>query len=214
MAARIEAGTPLVHLVEGLADNKLFLGRRYAEWCTAAPTLESAVAAAAMAQEEIGHARGLYPLLRTLVGDSPETKPETRTTFRPAGFLQEPFAGWTDFVAANLLFDTALTVVLEAARGSTESDLGVRSRRILEEEPLHWLHAEGWTKRLAKRGGGVQRALQEALDRVTPDTLGWFAVAAPELAETGVLDAQACALRESFTLRVNYVLEPAGLVPL
>jgi len=36
----------LADLVAALADNKCFLGRRYAEWCTGAPMLESAVAAA------------------------------------------------------------------------------------------------------------------------------------------------------------------------
>ena len=40
-------------LMARLADNKFFLGRRYAEWCSSAPTLESSVAAAAMAQDEL-----------------------------------------------------------------------------------------------------------------------------------------------------------------
>ena len=47
----------MVGLVASLADNKAALGRRYAEWAVSAPTLESAVAAAAMAQDELGHAR-------------------------------------------------------------------------------------------------------------------------------------------------------------
>lgn len=49
--------TPMFALLSSLADNKYVLGRRYAEWCTGAPMLESAVAAAAMAQDELGHAR-------------------------------------------------------------------------------------------------------------------------------------------------------------
>src|SRR2546429_9135469 len=55
---------PMYALLSSLADNKYVLGRRYAEWCTGAPMLESAVAAAAMAQDELGHARSFYPLLR------------------------------------------------------------------------------------------------------------------------------------------------------
>src|SRR5690349_20162678 len=54
----------LYRLLSSLADNKYVLGRRYAEWCTGAPLLEAAVAAAAMAQDELGHARSFYPLLR------------------------------------------------------------------------------------------------------------------------------------------------------
>ncbi|HEY7974396.1 MAG TPA: Phenylacetic acid catabolic protein, partial [Ktedonobacterales bacterium] len=56
-------------LMARLADNKFFLGRRYAEWCSSAPTLESSVAAAAMAQDELGHARAIYPVLKTLAPD-------------------------------------------------------------------------------------------------------------------------------------------------
>ena len=35
---------PMYALLASLADNKYVLGRRYAEWCTGAPMLESAVA--------------------------------------------------------------------------------------------------------------------------------------------------------------------------
>ena len=58
--------TAMASLVSSLADNKAALGRRYAEWAVSAPTLESAVAAAAMAQDEIGHARSTYPVLKAL----------------------------------------------------------------------------------------------------------------------------------------------------
>src|ERR671927_1103549 len=117
----------LAGLIAGLADNKYFLGRRYAEWCTAAPTLESAVAAAAMAQDEIGHARSLYPVLRDVAGTSPETEPETRTQFTHVDFLRSPFQSWTDFVAANFLFDTAISVLLETARNSSSTPVAQRA---------------------------------------------------------------------------------------
>src|SRR5579864_5899965 len=100
MTDQVAAKPVLAELIAGLADNKLFLGRRYAEWCTAAPSLESAVAAAAMAQDEIGHARSLYPLLKDVSGTSSEVEPETRTQFTSAGFLDRPFESWSDFVAA------------------------------------------------------------------------------------------------------------------
>ena len=56
----------MASLVGSLADNKAALGRRYGEWAVSAPTLESAVAAAAMAQDELGHARSTYPVLKPL----------------------------------------------------------------------------------------------------------------------------------------------------
>ena len=59
----------MASLIGSLADNKAALGRRYAEWAVSAPTLESAVAAAAMAQDELGHARATYPILKALGAD-------------------------------------------------------------------------------------------------------------------------------------------------
>ena len=211
MTETLPATESLEKLVASLADNKLFLGRRYAEWCTAAPTLESAVAAAAMAQDEIGHARSLYPLLRDVAGESPETEAETRTEFINVDFLNRPFEGWTDFVAANFLFDTALSVLLDSARESAFRDLGSRARRMLEEEPLHWLHGEGWTRRLAGRGEGVRQALIDSLNRVAPDTLAWFDLAAADLVTAGILKAGAAELRERFRAQVNEILTPVGL---
>ena len=56
----------MISLVGSLADNKAALGRAYADWAVSAPTLESAVAAAAMAQDELGHSRSTYPVLKAL----------------------------------------------------------------------------------------------------------------------------------------------------
>jgi phenylacetate-CoA oxygenase PaaI subunit len=208
-------GAGLQNLISRLADNKYFLGRRYAEWCTAAPTLESAVAAAAMAQDEIGHARSLYPLLKDLSGDGSEhdaeREPEIRTLFVNAGFLDRAFESWTDFIAANFLFDTALTTLLEAATDSSFTPLAQRARRILEEEPLHWLHAEGWTRRLAASGGAVRPSFSASLANVRPEALGWFDVADRDLVASEVLDRGDEELRKAFRLRVNAVLAPAGL---
>jgi len=201
----------LASLIAGLADNKLFLGRRYAEWCTAAPTLESAVAAAAMAQDEIGHARSFYPLLRDMAGESSETEPETRTAFTNAAFLHQSFEGWTDFVAANFLFDTALSVLLEAATRSSSNPLAQRARRILEEEPLHWLHGEGWTRRLAGKGDVVRRRLMESFGEVWPQSLDWFDVATDELVADGTLECGAEALRARYSLRIRAAMDATGL---
>ena len=44
----------LFALLASLADNKQAIGRQYANWCNGAPALEAAVAAAAMAQDELG----------------------------------------------------------------------------------------------------------------------------------------------------------------
>jgi ring-1,2-phenylacetyl-CoA epoxidase subunit PaaC len=201
----------LAGLVARLADNKLFLGRRYAEWCTAAPALEAAVAAAAMAQDEVGHARSLFPLLQDMAGVSTETVPETRVNFVNATFLGQPFESWTDFVAANLLFDTALSVLLEAAKDSSSGGLAQRARRILEEERLHWLQAQGETRRLAGKGQAVCDALNKSFARILPEALSFLDAADDGLVTQAILSSGAAELRIVYRDRVNAVLSAANL---
>ncbi len=201
-------------LIARLADNKYLLGRRYAEWCSSAPTLESSVAAAAMAQDELGHARALYPVLRTLAPDaSPELEPETRQRFHNVSFLDQSFGGWPDFVAANFLLDTALSLIFEAGEQSSFEPLAGRSRKVLQEERTHFMHAAAWVRRLATASDGTHEALAAALRRAWAETLCWFgpAGAGDPLAELGVLDAPPDALRERFLARVGPTIAAAKL---
>ncbi|HLY30985.1 MAG TPA: Phenylacetic acid catabolic protein [Ktedonobacterales bacterium] len=211
----------LFGLVARLADNKYVLGRRYAEWCSSAPTLEASVAAAAMAQDELGHARALYPLLRTLapaagVAVGPEIEPETRTQFMTLTALAEPFGGWPDFVAANLLIDSALTQIFVAAQSSSFEPLAGRSRKVLQEERAHVVFGAGWAKRLAGEGGAVKAATKGALRRMWDETLCWFGSAGLDaqsdpLANSGALDATPDELRARWLAAVGPTLEAAGL---
>jgi phenylacetate-CoA oxygenase PaaI subunit len=201
-------------LVARLADNKYFLGRHYAEWCSGAPTLESAVAAAAMAQDELGHARALYPLLRTLVAQSgPELEPETRTRFTNMAFLDETLGGWQDFVAANFLIDTALSLVFAAAVASSFEPLAGRARKVLQEERMHRMHADGWVSRLASEGSAVRAAFEASLQRAWPETLCWFGApgGGDTLSSDGVLDAAPDELRARFLANVGPTTAAARL---
>src|SRR5947209_18523574 len=129
-------------LLSTLADNKYGLGRRYAEWCTGAPMLESAVAAAAMAQDELGHARSFYPLLRGFLpgADSMEEKGWQNRTTSAVACLDQRFGGWVDFIAANVVVDSAFTTLLAAAGDSPYEPLRQRARKIVQEEAAHWVH--------------------------------------------------------------------------
>jgi phenylacetate-CoA oxygenase PaaI subunit len=188
-------------LMARLADNKFFLGRRYAEWCSSAPTLESSVAAAAMAQDELGHARAIYPVLKTLAPElAAETDPETRTAFTALSCLREPFGGWEDFVAANVLIDNALTLVFEAGKDSTFEPLAGRSRKVLQEERMHAQHGDGWVRRMAREGGAARESQQQALRRMWDEVFCWFGPSGADdpLAAAGILDAAPDALRARF----------------
>ncbi len=167
----------LFEVLSSLADNKQAIGRRYAYWCNGAPALEAAVAAAAMTQDEIGHARTLYPLLGDFVqaqADPNQVEPMTRTLHFHLACLDHEFQGWSDFVATNFLLDTALTTFFQAAQNSSYEPLRQRARKIVQEERIHEMHADGWVRRLAKAGGSVRSTLVASLSRLWDETLCWF----------------------------------------
>jgi phenylacetate-CoA oxygenase PaaI subunit len=148
----------MASLVGSLADNKAALGRRYAEWAVSAPTLESAVAAAAMAQDELGHARSTYPVLKALGADAGEEMSVEGGPHRLA-LLDEQLPDWTAFIAANLLVDGVLTTFVAACVESSVTQMAQRARKILQEEGSHRVHAEAWCRRLCRSGERERDAL-------------------------------------------------------
>jgi ring-1,2-phenylacetyl-CoA epoxidase subunit PaaC len=205
-------------VLSSLADNKQAIGRRYAYWSNGAPALEAAVAAAAMTQDELGHARTLYPLLDDFVQaeENPaQVEPETRTLHYHLAFLDSEFQGWTDFVATNFLLDSALTTFFEAAQNSTYEPLRQRARKIVQEERIHEMHGEGWIRRLAKAGGAVREALARSLERLWDETLCWFGPAddppMQQLYQEGIIDASPDELRSRYLQKIMPVLSSLGM---
>lgn len=208
----------LFAVLSSLADNKLAIGRRYAYWCNGAPALEAAVAAAAMTQDELGHARTLYPLLEDFTqaqADPTQVEPMTRTLHYSLAFLDQDFRGWSDFVATNFLVDTALTTFFEAAQDSTYEPLRARSRKVVQEERVHGMHAEGWVRRLANAGGAVRQTLLNSLTRLWDETLCWFGPendpAMVNLHSEGVIDATPDELRARFLHKIMPILQSVDI---
>jgi phenylacetate-CoA oxygenase PaaI subunit len=208
----------LFAILSALADNKQAVGRRYAYWCNGAPALEAAVAAAAMTQDELGHARTLYPLLEDFAqaNDAPEqVEPMTRTLRYHLTTLDQDFAGWCDFVATNFLVDTALTTFFEACTASSYEPLRQRARKIVQEEQLHFVHGEGWVRRLARAGGAVRRTLLASLQRCWEETLCWFGPPDDptmlQLQHAGIIDATPDELRSRYLQKIMPVLQALDL---
>jgi 1,2-phenylacetyl-CoA epoxidase catalytic subunit len=203
---------PVYALLSSLADNKYMLGRRYAEWCTGAPMLESAVAAAAMAQDELGHARSFYPLLRgfpSATGREVSQMEEKGWQERPTAAmacLDRRFASWLEFLAANLLVDTALTTLLSAAVNSPYEPLRQRAAKIVQEEAGHWVHGAGWVRRAPAH-------LSFSLAAVWDDAFTWFGQAddpvVAVLAEAGILSENPEGLRRQLRARLEPLLDEA-----
>ena len=150
-------GTAMASPVASLADNKAALARRYAEWGVSAPTLESAVAAAAMAQDEMGHARSTYPVLKALGIEAGDEGLEGRG--HRLAILDDELPDWMAFIAANLLIDGVMTTFVAACADSSVPQMAQRARKILQEEGSHRVHGEAWARRLCRAGGGQRDAL-------------------------------------------------------
>lgn len=199
-----------------MSDTKHVLGLRYAEWCTGAPELEADIAASAMAQFELGHARVLRGVLAGLPEDPRDERRDTDpSTWCSVASLDRPFQDWTELVVCNALVDTLLTVNLRSAVDGAYRPLTQRLRKVLAEEEYHGVHAAAWIARLAAGPEATVARLGEVVDRVWADCRVWFGPESgnglDELHRAGVLADDAAGLRDRFVQAVEPVFERASL---
>jgi ring-1,2-phenylacetyl-CoA epoxidase subunit PaaC len=138
---------------------------RYAEWCTAAPSLEADIAAAAMGLDDIGHSRVLYGSLRELGAPEPGI---VEGAYANVSFLDTPWTDWTQFVAANAVLDSAFSLMIEALANGNVEVLRSRLRKMLQEERYHFLHGRSWLQEL-KAAEAKARAWREAIEFIGPE---------------------------------------------
>lgn len=141
-----------------------------------APALESAVACTAIAQEEAGHARGLYSLLEEFPSELrpvPLEREGDRARKYAVSFVLEESESWYRAVAALALMDLALTTLVEACVDSSFAELRKRADRILGDERFHARFAEGRLRELSVARAEAT-ALEEELAALLPETLCWF----------------------------------------
>lgn len=208
------ARTATRDLVLALADTKRLLGYRYAEWMLGAPELETGIACSSMAQDEWGHARLLYALLREF-GDDAEQLEHGRPgeAYHSMEVLDSAPASWPELVVLMALADEAITTQIEALRGSSHEGLRQRVEKVLEEEKFHSAHGAAWFNRLAGGTDASRSALTDAVDRVLEPTVAWFGPAserARALQEAGVVDAAGPDLAARYLERVAPLLQRVG----
>ena len=83
---------------------------RYSEWILGAPTLEAGIACSAMAQDEWGHSRILYAMLKDF-GHDPNALEHEReaNAYVTSELLDAPPDTWPELLVLNALLDTALS---------------------------------------------------------------------------------------------------------
>ncbi|OIB55920.1 1,2-phenylacetyl-CoA epoxidase subunit PaaC [Natrialba sp. SSL1] len=182
-------------LIKRLADDEFVLAERYTEWQVRAPTLESDLALANNAQDELGHARLWYDVLGDLGYTERELVYEREPAeFRHSTLVELPFeeGDWADAVLRSYLYDVAEELRLEALEDSSSPTIANRVAKIQQEEGYHREHAQNWLERLAEgesgSGEGHER-LQAVLDRLFPHALTIFESCAPPRGANDANDA-------------------------
>lgn len=218
IAAAGELGTEsrvaLRRLVLTLADSKRLLGIRYSDWLLGAPSVETAIAASAMAQDEWGHARLLYALLKDFDLD-PMRFEHQRPAAEYASLdpLDRPFEDWAGVTAAIVVIDGALSVALEGFGSGRYEAASSRVPKMLSEETFHADMGRAWFHRLSRGSTEARERLAEGVDRVLARSLAWLAPADEHherLVEEGVTESST-ALRARFEERVGPILASLDL---
>ncbi|WP_435079758.1 1,2-phenylacetyl-CoA epoxidase subunit PaaC [Halococcus sp. AFM35] len=163
-------------LLYRLADDEFVIADRYTDWQVRAPTVESDIAIANIAQDELGHARLWYDLLEDFGYSEPdliwERDPET---FRHSTLCELPFeeGDWADAIVRSYFYDEAEHLRLRALEDSSYPRIRDRVGKVMGEEDYHREHAENWLRRLVGGEEGRER-VQAAVDRLFPYALTLF----------------------------------------
>ena len=212
-AARQQLG----ELLLSLADNKRLLGIRYSDWILGAPTVEAGIACSAMAQDEWGHARIMYSLLKDF-GYDPDALEHERSTdeYHSSELLDRDVSSWPELLALNFLWDTALSVQVEMLVDSRFEPIHYKVRKLLDEERFHFDHGHGWSVRMLAAEGG-RSALREAYAAAWNACLCGFGTeddtVTATLADEGIVSGGPDQARARWLERVGDVagkLEPDG----
>lgn len=198
-----------------LADDELVIGERYTEWQVRAPTLESDLALANIAQDEFGHARLWYDLLEDFGYSEADLIFERPSDdFRHSTLCELPFeeGDWADAIVRSYLYDMAEVLRLEAIAGTSYPRLADRVEKVLQEERYHREHAQNWLERLTSGEDGIKR-VQAAVERLLPHALTLFVPSENEadIEEFGLRTESLDSLREQWLDTVVPFLASLGV---
>lgn len=161
-----------------LADGKRLMGIRYSDWLLGAPSIETGIAASSMAQDEWGHARLLYSMLKDFGMDPAEVEHERAAQeYANPPALDESPEDWAALVAASVVVDGALSVALEGFSEGVYEPARSRVPKMLVEEVFHHDLAVAWFRKLAEGSPEGRTRLRAAALSMLGSTLAWLAPA-------------------------------------
>ncbi|MEZ5380065.1 MAG: 1,2-phenylacetyl-CoA epoxidase subunit PaaC [Acidimicrobiales bacterium] len=200
----------VAEFVLAFADDEHMVGARHAEWIGTAPFLEEDLAFCSIAQDELGHALGLYALLTddidrfALLRDPAD--------YRSCHLAERDAASWDDALVRHWLYDTAEALRWAALESSSIPELAALARRPLREEAFHTTHATMFLERVVN--AATRPAIVAAVERLLPDALALFEPVAGEqrALELGVGSRSSGELADEWTASIQAALADLGLI--
>ncbi len=170
-----DAREGLRRAILSLADGKRMMGIHYSDWLLGAPSIETGIAASSMAQDEWGHARLLYAMLKDFGMDPAVVEHERQASeYANPDALDQPLEDWAAVVAACVVVDGALSVALEGFSEGVYEPTRSRIPKMLAEEAFHDDLGTAWFRNLAGGSEEGRARLRDAVLSMLPSTLAWL----------------------------------------
>lgn len=158
------------HLL-AFADDEHMIGARHTNWIGLGPFLEEDLAFCSIAQDEIGHAIGLYEILLATAAADSSTSPTDLDAFamlrEPADYrscwlAEADCSDWSDSLVRHWLYDRAEALRWGALADCPDERVAALANRALREESFHLTHAESFMSRvvLADTSGHIAASIE------------------------------------------------------
>ncbi|MDY6765525.1 MAG: Phenylacetic acid catabolic protein [Halobacteria archaeon] len=196
-----------VNFVQAIADTKMILSHRYAEWMLAGPGLEDDITGAGAAQDEIGHVRQLYRLLEDQGRERDWLEGEREPQeYYNARTLDKNFDTWIEFIATVGPTDRATWYLLDAI---THDDFKGLVEKIGQDEYFHLEYHDGRFETLIEEEA---EELQDTLEGSIPKILEFIGPSDYDeendpLVQAGFTDRPIADIREAFLDRYDSMFE-------
>lgn len=204
----------LQRAIMSLADSKRMMGIRYSDWLLGAPSIEAGIAASSMCQDEWGHARLLYSMLKDFGRSPGEVEHErSASAYASVDALDAPFGDWAQVVVGMVVVDGAISAALAGFADGRYEQARSRVPKMLAEEEYHADLGQAWFHRLAQGSDEAKTHLVQACDAYLPRVLAWLGPmdeTCNALVEAEIFDP-APATRARFETAVGPILAQAGV---
>lgn len=200
-----------VDFLQAIADTKLILSHRYAEWMLSGPALEDDIAGSSATQDEIGHVRQLFDKLGKQGRDKAWLQGDRDPAeFNNAASIDDELDTWPRFVTAMDLTERAAWYLIDSIAHEDFDGLGTR---IGQDEYFHLDHLDS---RLRYCAAENPAEVEAALTAFVPDVLAFIGPAAYDaesdpLLESGFTDRSAAAIRTGFESHYRSLFEETGV---